>query len=183
MRFSVLLMMAAAMALTAPTLAGCGGGNVQTVNTQNKPPPRKKPADEDKSTDLTAEIEDVYHYSPIGKRDPFRSPILKAQEQQVITDPLQKYDLDQYQLVGVIWGADSEDSLAMVEDPTGTGHVIHHGTIIGKNWGTVTQIKTDEVIVTEELQDIDDRIITNEFSLELARPEAQGAQAAIGGRR
>jgi type IV pilus assembly protein PilP len=164
-------------ALMVPTMSGCAGSTTQPTGSSvpkaggGTAKPAEAPA-EVNAGDGLEEIEETYHYNPIGKRDPFRSPIERSAEERISNDPLQKYDLDQYRLVAVIWGSAEDDSMGMVEDPTGAGHVVTRGTIIGKNWGTVSQIKTDEIIVTEEIQDrLDDRIITNEYSLALIRTD------------
>jgi len=115
-----------------------------------------------------------YSYNPIGKRDPFRSftSIEVVRPDSIVASELQNWELDQLDLVAILWG--TEQPVAMVEDPKGKGHVIRHGDLIGKKWGKVTQIKSDEVIVTEEFRDpIENRPITNEFSMKLPDPYAE----------
>ncbi len=122
----------------------------------------KKEAEEAEGERLT------YSYNPIGKRDPFRSFITKdsvAIENRPET-PLQKYEIDQFRLVAVIWGID--DPVAMVEDPEGMGHFLRKGTLIGKNWGKVVRISPTEVIVAEEYRDFEGKLIVNEIPLKLA---------------
>ncbi len=109
----------------------------------------------------------TYSYNPIGKRDPFRSFITKdsvAIENRPET-PLQKYEIDQFRLVAIIWGID--DPVAMVEDPEGMGHFLRKGTLIGKNWGKVVRISPTEVIVAEEYRDFEGKLIVNEIPLKL----------------
>ena len=115
-----------------------------------------------------------YSYNPIGKRDPFRSftSIEVVRPDSIVASELQSWELDQLNLVAILWGTDAP--VAMVEDPKGKGHVIRHGDLIGKKWGTVTQIRSDEVIVTEEFRDpIENRPITNEYSMKLPDPYAE----------
>ncbi len=94
-----------------------------------------------------------YAYSPVGKRDPFRSVLAdlaegpRADNQPACTSPLCRWDLDQFRLVGVVSGM--SNPLAMVEDPKGKGYILQRGTQIGKNAGKVTQIRPAEVVVTE----------------------------------
>ena len=60
---------------------------------------------------------------------------------------------------------------AMVEDPEGVGHIVELGTLIGKNWGKVTQIKPTELIITEEYRDpIENELIINEVTMRLPDP-------------
>jgi type IV pilus assembly protein PilP len=112
-----------------------------------------------------------YSYNPIGKRDPFRSftSIEVVRPDRIVASELQNWELDQLRLVAILWGVD--EPVAMVEDPKGKGHIIAHGDLIGKKWGRVTQIKSDEVVVTEEFRDpIENRPITNEYSMKLPEP-------------
>ena len=79
--------------------------------------------------------------------------------------PLQKYEIDEYRLVGIIWGIDRPR--ALVEDPDLVGHVMEIGTYIGKNWGKVTQITSTEVVVTEEYQTMDGDLVVNPIRMVL----------------
>jgi type IV pilus assembly protein PilP len=139
------------------------GGNSNPV-AKSKP---KAPKEGDASFErLVAAIaaQEGYVYNPIGKRDPFRSFLGVGGEGDSGPDdsprtPLQRYELDEYHLVGIIWGVDRPR--ALVEDPDRVGHVMEIGTYIGKNWGKVTQITSTEVVVTEEYQTIDGELVVN----------------------
>ena len=85
--------------------------------------------------------------------------------------PLQRFDIDQYKLVGIVWGI--SDPRAMVQDPENTGHVIEIGTYIGKNWGKITQITSNAVVVTEEYQTIDGELVTNQITMALPVEEME----------
>ena len=107
-----------------------------------------------------------FAYNPIGKRDPFRSFFRSGPDRSIASPtPLQRFEVDQYHLVGIVWGINNPR--AMVEDPEAMGHVIEVGTYIGKNWGKVTQINSGSVIITEEYQTIDGELVTNQIVLEL----------------
>lgn len=110
-----------------------------------------------------------YSYPPIGKRDPFRSFIVKGPSANASAEaagPLQKHEIDQYKLAGIVWNVD--EPRALVEDPEGQGHVVTLGTIIGKNWGKVTQIKPEELVITEEYRDpIENELIIHEVTMRL----------------
>ena len=120
--------------------------------------------------------EEIFVYNPIGKRDPFRTFLTKENEDEngpARTD-LQKYDIDQYELVGIVWG--NERPRALVQDPTGEGFVMEIGTYIGKNWGKVTQIQSDVVVVTEEYEAMDGRLIVNPIHLKLPTVQSEVGQ-------
>jgi len=96
----------------------------------------------------------VYTFSPTGKRDPFRSPMVDQGGRPegptgVCTEVLCQFDLDQLRLVAVVTG--DANPLAMVEDPQGRGHLVRKGVKMGKQGGEVTQILRDSVTVTEGL--------------------------------
>jgi type IV pilus assembly protein PilP len=107
-----------------------------------------------------------YVYNPIGKRDPFRTFIATADEEEIRSPtPLQRYELEQYKLTGIVWGVDRPR--ALVEDPEGMGHVIELGTYIGKKWGKVTQITSSQLVVTEEYLTPDGALVVNPIEIKL----------------
>lgn len=143
-----------------------------------RPAPAAKKKDEHKKDDKAAkrngdggdsdEERLAYSYNPIGKRDPFRSFIEKetsGPDKPPPDTPLQKYEIDQYKLVGVIWGVDNP--VAMVEDPEGMGYFLTRDTLIGRNWGKVVRITPTEVIVAEEYRDFEGKLIVNEIPLKM----------------
>jgi Tfp pilus assembly protein PilP len=89
------------------------------------------------------------------KRDPFRPfttntrPSIRRRENLT---PLERYDLGQLKLVGVIW--DVKEPNAIVEDSAGLGYVVRVGTPIGANDGKVKLIKPSEIIIEETHVDI-----------------------------
>ncbi|RZB30227.1 MAG: hypothetical protein SRB1_02507 [Desulfobacteraceae bacterium Eth-SRB1] len=107
-------------------------------------------------------------YNPEGKIDPF-APLFR-EEKLVLGDeetmktgkagiciphtPLQKVDLSQLKLVGIIRA--SSGNKAMVEEASGRGYVIEKGIFIGTNCGRVGWILKDRIIVDEPLLPVDD---------------------------
>ncbi len=118
------------------------------------------------------EDDETYTYNPIGKRDPFRSFISGPREDDIRSPtPLQRWDIDQFLLVGIVWGIDQPR--AMVEDPEDASHVLELGTYIGRNWGKVSQVTADSVIITEEYQTIEGELVTEQVTLSLPLEELQ----------
>ncbi len=104
----------------------------------------------------------AYFYNPAGKRDPFQGFLSQREGPTEDNDgapPLQRWDVDRYTLTGVIWSIDSPRGLLV--DPEGIGHVVHIGTYVGRNWGKVTSISEDGVVVTEEYQTLDGELVVN----------------------
>jgi type IV pilus assembly protein PilP len=122
----------------------------------------------------------VYSYTPVGKRDPFRSPLEELgrvkQTTQVsnCTDALCQWDLDQLKLVAVVTG--DANPIAMVEDPMGRGHIVRRNAQMGRQGGKVTQILRDSLTVTEYLPGgADGKVISNPVSLQLRADDEQRA--------
>lgn len=95
--------------------------------------------------------ESAYHYSASGKRDPFYSPFLSVTSEapgaEDFKTPLQRFDLGQLRLVGVIWEAD--EPRALVEDSGGLGYIVTRGTLIGSRGGVVKTIEPKRVVIEE----------------------------------
>lgn len=95
--------------------------------------------------------EEGYRYEPSGKRDPFFSPLHRVTETQSVPDeaktPLQRLDLGQFKLVGVI--LDTSEPKALVEDNSGLGYIVTRGTLIGSKGGVIRTIESRRVVVEE----------------------------------
>jgi type IV pilus assembly protein PilP len=117
----------------------------------------------------------VYAYSPVGKRDPFRSPVdeigpITPGPVTSCNEPLCAFDLDQLKLVAVVTG--DANPIAMVEDPVGRGHIVRRNTRVGRQGGKVTQILRDSVTVTEVFSG-NGEIIKNPVTLQLKPDDKQ----------
>jgi type IV pilus assembly protein PilP len=129
------------------------------------PPPRRAPPATGPTktaaeTDASQEQQTMYVYSPVGKRDPFQNVFgIREGEAQTAHEgrkptPLQKWSLDQLRLALTVTGTASP--MAMVEvvgDPQVHGYPVRLGDFVGKNWGKVTSIQRDQIVVTETITD------------------------------
>jgi type IV pilus assembly protein PilP len=143
-------------------MAGCG--EEETAAPSPTPSPTRPAATTPASTPGAAPAAEAsaappaptWAYNPVGKRDPFRSYLAELKAQQSQGGPerkleeTEKFELDQYQLRGLITG--TAQPSAMVEDPTGKGHVLHVGAKLGKRGGRVTRITSTGIIITEEIR-------------------------------
>jgi type IV pilus assembly protein PilP len=115
-----------------------------------------------------AETPTVYTYNAVGKRDPFRSyfaEVDEADEQNKVQSELQRFDIDQLKLIGVVVG--TATPIGMVEDPQGLGHVVREGTLMGKHWGQVKHIRRGEIIIQEEFRDFTGRRVSHLVPLKI----------------
>ncbi len=132
-------------------------------------------------------------YNPSGKVDPF-APLFREEtgtarpepesapqdtedaagakksgrQKRLHQGPLEKVDLSQLKLVGII-RAESGNK-AMVEEASGKGYIINRGTYIGINSGKVAEILRDRVIVEEEGEDPSGEMVIRKRELKLQKP-------------
>ncbi len=87
----------------------------------------------------------------ISKRDPFRPFTLNTGKTGRLSpknlSPLERYELGQLRLVGVIW--DVKQPNAIVEDAAGLGYVVRTGTPIGSNEGKIKRIQPSGLVIEE----------------------------------
>lgn len=158
------------------SLVGCGKEAPQSENTVAKTDKAKTVA-KNRATQVKApEAETMapkYVYEPSGRRDPFlplaqiRKPV--SESGQPLT-PLQKFDLGQFRLIGVIIGRN--EPMAMVMAPGGQAYVLKRGIKIGKNAGQVTDIREDAVVIEERFYDFAGEYRTSVQEIQL--PKRQG---------
>jgi type IV pilus assembly protein PilP len=113
----------------------------------------------------------AYEYDAQGKRDPFRPFALQTEPQTLEPQtPLQRYEIGQLKLVGVILKVDPPR--AMVEDDQGLGFILMPGTPVGPNGGVVTSIQPRQVVVVEWQTDVIGEKHRKEYVLELPSDES-----------
>jgi type IV pilus assembly protein PilP len=119
---------------------GLGGGEAQSAKVTGEiASPAEKPNTEPPAPAVTV----------LGKRDPFRPFTIDrtTRRPRDNVSPLERYELGQLKLVGVIW--DTKQPNAIVEDAAGLGYVIKTGTPIGTNDGKVKKIQPAGVVIEE----------------------------------
>jgi type IV pilus assembly protein PilP len=99
-----------------------------------------------------ASPQDAYRYNPAGKRDPFFSPLYRVTEQAGMTSdeaktPLQRLDLGQFKVVGII--LETAEPKALIEDNSGLGYIVTSGTLIGPKGGVIKSIEPGRILVEE----------------------------------
>ncbi len=124
----------------------------------------------------------VDRYNPLGRIDPFQ-PLFKEEQaatanisetkkkQRANLTPLEKVDLSQLRLLGVILAPSG--NRAMVSEVNGKGYVITLGTYIGISSGRVVEILKDRVIVEEEVENLLGKISLRKRELTLQKPAGE----------
>lgn len=122
----------------------------------------------------------VERYNPEGKIDPF-VPLFKEEQVALPTKekkrrranltPLEKVDLSQLRLLGVILAPSG--NRAMVSEVNGKGYVVTVGTYMGIASGRVVEILSDRIIVEEEVENILGKISLRKRELKLQKPAGE----------
>ncbi len=120
-------------------------------------------------------------YNPEGKLDPF-APLFREKPEEIATvkkpvrpdrllTPLEKVDLSQLKLVGIITAPSGNK--ALVKEASGKGYIVKKGTYIGIHSGKIVEITHDKVIVEEEVEDIYGKISATKKTLQLQKPSGE----------
>ena len=159
------LLIAALLALIL--LAGCN--SEQPAPTAPPPPTAvaKPPAQAVASPALEAAQppeELKYVYAAQGRRDPF-VPITGKRVASFSDNPLESFDLLQFQLKGLIVGMG--EPKAVVVAPDGKSYILKKGLRVGKSKGVIRDINRDRILVEERYQDLSGttRIIIQEIKV------------------
>ncbi len=118
-------------------------------------------------------------YDAKGKIDPFEplfrdKPVSDKKEKhkkRMPLTPLERIDLSQLKLVGIIMA--SSGNRALVEEASGKGYVIKNGTYIGINSGKVVTIRKEKVVVEEEIEDVFGKTKLRQREIKLPKPPGE----------
>lgn len=163
---TILAMPLAVAALVLLGGVGCGKGAPTGGPGQTAPTVAAAEADANKTavpeSEVATAVEVEYAYRAEGRRDPFES-LIKGTE--IVTpqtkeegpfvavveagkfSPLERYDLEELRLVGVIDAGTSYRGLVEVAD--GKSYFLGSGTRVGRNGGVVSRVLEDRVVITE----------------------------------
>lgn len=148
-----------ALALAAASvLAGCAGNqddlNRYIADVKARPPSPIEPIP-------PVRTYTPYDYEGLLGRDPFRQSTSEGSDEAVANNTgsgprpdlqrpkeyLERFELDTLQMVGTFEKEANE--WALIRDPDGVVHRVAVGNYIGKNYGRVLSIQTDEVALSE----------------------------------
>ena len=161
-----------AAALAAGVAAACSTEVPSPQPVVHKPVPNAAagPAASRKAAEPEKKAEPVALYDPRGKRDPFLSFIREGTPQRGKADlaavpPLQRYELGELKLVGILWT--NKGPRALVEDAEGKGYSVTPGTRIGRSGGVVSRITEKELFVREEYLGLRGEKVVRENTMQL----------------
>lgn len=117
-----------------------------------------------------AEVLDGYTYDPKSRRDPFQSltRLVKIDKTRLEIPPLQRVQLSDLKLLGIMWGG--YGYYGLVRTPDGKGYTVKEGMLMGTNNGVISTITDKAVIVSEPSMDITGNKSTKDVEI-LLRPQ------------
>lgn len=120
----------------------------QPIKIDTPPPP-----DAAKKKDAEASAK-VFRYVSVGRRDPFRTYLAEQALEQAKSSGRRRSDTElfgteAFRVTLLVTG--TSQPMAMVEDPSGKGHLLRVGTRIGLNNGRVRTIAQNTVTIEEEV--------------------------------
>ncbi len=134
--------------------------------------PSEKPVSQPTPTLIEQQPPQIeYSYNPAGRRDPF-APIIEREEKQAKTSarpPLERYNISDFKLTGIIWGGFGYN--AMVEGPDGKGYFVRVGTIMGLNRGVVKKITQNKMVIEEKFKNFSGETESKEIVVELQKKQ------------
>ena len=120
-------------------------------------------------------------YNPKGKIDPFvplfqekpaETPVAtKKRRKRIPRTPLEMIALSQLKLTAIILRPSGNK--ALLEEATGRGYVVIKGTPVGKNWGKITEILKDRIIVEEEVENLLGKVTLKRNEIKIQRPPGE----------
>jgi type IV pilus assembly protein PilP len=128
-------------------------------HSQNNPAPTaaapaKASAAQESAAAVAAEVQgflEPFIYDSKNRRDPFQTYVdFRPAESNTNLSPLQRFDLDELHLVGIMW--DIHNPKAMFIDPEKQVHVAGRDESIGKRNGYIAVIREGEVVVVESVR-------------------------------
>jgi len=128
-------------------------------------------------TEMPKEVyapKETYTYIPGERRDPFVSLLSAGEKGGNLGDeltPLQRVDLGDLKLVGIV--KNPGGNTALIQTPDGKGYLLRKGIRVGKNEGIVESISDDKVVVKEKKTDFLGQIKVSDFVLTLKKEEGR----------
>jgi len=123
---------------------------------------------------LPISLADGYSYDPQSRRDPFQSMVklLKLSQTRAELPPLQRLELSDVKLIGIV--SDASGYYGLIQTPDGKGYTVRVGTPMGTNNGTIKTISEQRIVVAEPAIDTTGKMTSRDIEI-LQRPK-EGAE-------
>lgn len=167
-----LLRAPSAVSQSLQNLGNAAKAKLQDAVTETKP--MKANTDGSAPSEQKSDPQSPGNFSTAGRRDPFRPFTLSTRTNSRPREnlsPLERYDLGQLRLVGVVWHI--KEPTAMIEDSVGLGYIVKVGTPIGANEGKVRVINPSEIVIEETYVDLYGAKKKREVNIKLSVEKAE----------
>lgn len=116
-------------------------------------------------------VGDVYSYDPKSRRDPFQSMVQKLKTAQRLSElpPLQRVEISDMKLLGIIWGG--YGYYGLIQTPDGKGYTVKEGMLLGAHNGVIKSISDKRVLVSEPITEVTGKTSTREIEILLRTKE------------
>jgi type IV pilus assembly protein PilP len=98
-----------------------------------------------------------------GKPDD--SKVRRPKRSRIPRTPLERIDISQLKLVGIVVSADGNK--ALFESASGKGYVVRQGDYIGTHAGKIVRIQKDRIVIEEEIEDVTGKVKIRKIELKL----------------
>ena len=158
-----------------PELTGIAPSPAGTTPLPALPAPAERPlAGPAPASGMPISLTDGYSYDPKSRRDPFQSMVklLKLSQTRAELPPLQRLELSDVKLIGIV--SDASGYYGLIQTPDGKGYTVRVGTPMGTNNGTIKTISEQRIVVAEPAIDTTGKMTSRDIEI-LQRPK-EGAE-------
>ena len=100
--------------------------------------------------------EHINSVKPLYEGKPDASKVPRTRRSRIPRTPLERIDLSQLKLVGIVVSDDGNK--ALLESASGKGYVVQEGTFIGTNSGKIVKILKDKIVIEEQVENVTGRV-------------------------
>ncbi len=117
--------------------------------------------------DLPDPFQSIFDKRSASDTTPIMTPDIRNLGKVKELSELQRFEIDELKLLGVVYGTTPRERRALLKDPSGKTHVVRERELVGKNFGRVTSIKKDHIIISEETYEITGKKIVKKIPIKL----------------
>jgi type IV pilus assembly protein PilP len=95
--------------------------------------------------------------------------LIKIAKAQSELPPLQRVEINDMKLLGIIWGG--YGYFGLIQTPDGKGYTVKEGTLVGPNNGVIKSVSEQRIIVAEPIIDVNGKKSKREIEIPLRAKE------------
>ena len=109
--------------------------------------------------------EHINSIKPLYEGNPDASKVLRTKRSRKPHSPLERIDISQLKLVGIVVSADGNK--ALLESASGKDYVVREGAYIGTNAGKIVRIEKDKIVIEEQVEDVTGNVKMRKIEIKL----------------